>query len=236
MRKESGQSLVEMAIITPVLVFLMIGVFEVGYALYGYLVLINANREAARFSVRPGYLAFEGVDSPGWEKVLTQTITAGGGQIDINYEDKGTLVLAYIEANTGPVGYDPSDCEGGRDCITAYNLEFLDDCLRVYTATIKTPANYPTFTVTYGPSQTTRFDYERIAGELATTNRRHNCELAIKGGAGGSDGLIIAETWFEQEQLLGFPLISNPLLDPVPMYASSVFRRIQAVRGTGQGD
>ncbi|MBN1218865.1 MAG: pilus assembly protein, partial [Anaerolineae bacterium] len=43
-RKEQGQSLVEMAIITPLLIFLLLGVFEVGNAVRNYMVLVNVNR------------------------------------------------------------------------------------------------------------------------------------------------------------------------------------------------
>ncbi len=39
-----GQSLVEIAITAPLLIFLLLGVFEVGWALRGYLVLVNVNR------------------------------------------------------------------------------------------------------------------------------------------------------------------------------------------------
>ena len=55
---ERGQSLVEMAIITPILILLFLGVFEVGWALRGYLVLANVNRETVRFSVKSGNLDF----------------------------------------------------------------------------------------------------------------------------------------------------------------------------------
>ena len=57
-RPAKGQSLVEMAIITPLLIFFMLGIFEVGWALRNYLVLVNVNREITRFAVRPGYLNF----------------------------------------------------------------------------------------------------------------------------------------------------------------------------------
>ena len=50
--KQRGQSLVEMAIATPLLIIMLIGVFEVGWAIRGYLVLSNVNREAVRFAVK----------------------------------------------------------------------------------------------------------------------------------------------------------------------------------------
>lgn len=51
-RKERGQGLLEMAVVLPVLLILMLGVVEVGYALRNYLRVVNANREGARFAAR----------------------------------------------------------------------------------------------------------------------------------------------------------------------------------------
>lgn len=57
-KNQKGQSLVEMALITPILLILFIGVFEVGWVLRGFIVLSNANREATRFAAKGTYLNF----------------------------------------------------------------------------------------------------------------------------------------------------------------------------------
>src|SRR6185295_15732390 len=57
-RNQKGQSLVETAIVASILIFMLIGVFEVGWALRGYLVMVNVSRETTRFSVRAGYLNY----------------------------------------------------------------------------------------------------------------------------------------------------------------------------------
>lgn len=49
MRKSKAQSLVEFAITLPILLMLLSGVVEFGFALNYYLSLIDATREAARF-------------------------------------------------------------------------------------------------------------------------------------------------------------------------------------------
>lgn len=53
--REKGQSLVEMAIISPILILMLLGVFEVGAAIRTYMAVLNANREAARFAARGLY-------------------------------------------------------------------------------------------------------------------------------------------------------------------------------------
>jgi Flp pilus assembly protein TadG len=46
--RSNGQALVEMAIITPLLIILLTGVFEFGLVLYAHVQVSNAAREAAR--------------------------------------------------------------------------------------------------------------------------------------------------------------------------------------------
>ena len=47
-RAEAGQGLVELAIILPVLLILLFGLVEMGYALRNYLIVVNACRLLAR--------------------------------------------------------------------------------------------------------------------------------------------------------------------------------------------
>ncbi len=49
--RESGQDIVEFALIAPLLFLLVFGVIEIGTIIYGYNTISNAAREAARFGV-----------------------------------------------------------------------------------------------------------------------------------------------------------------------------------------
>jgi Flp pilus assembly protein TadG len=53
-RSERGQALVEAALITPVVLLIMVGIFEVGRAYQTWQVVTNAAREGARAAVVPG--------------------------------------------------------------------------------------------------------------------------------------------------------------------------------------
>jgi Flp pilus assembly protein TadG len=53
-RGERGQALVEAAMITPVVLLIMVGIFEVGRAYQTWQVLTNAAREGARAGIVPG--------------------------------------------------------------------------------------------------------------------------------------------------------------------------------------
>lgn len=53
-RKQSrsrGQTLVEVALVLPLLVVLIAGIFDFGRAIYGYNTVLNSSREAARLAI-----------------------------------------------------------------------------------------------------------------------------------------------------------------------------------------
>ncbi len=53
-QSESGAAMVEFAFVLPVLLSLILGVMEVGRALYAYQTLDHAVREGARFAIVRG--------------------------------------------------------------------------------------------------------------------------------------------------------------------------------------
>ncbi|MBX3052956.1 MAG: pilus assembly protein [Caldilineaceae bacterium] len=46
-RGERGQSLIEMAVIMPLIIIIMVGIFDFGRVIHAYVVVVNATREAA---------------------------------------------------------------------------------------------------------------------------------------------------------------------------------------------
>lgn len=191
-----GQALVETAIIAPILVFLLIGVWEVGWALRGYLVLANANREAARFAVRPGYLDFS---EESYQRIYNHALNSLSGQIP--FTSTGVMIVSYLKVE--------AECGG--------------------VFTITTPIEVPTYTWTYPITATvqTRLDYAQLGQELAGYQRDYVCWIENAGYRPFDNEMVIVEMFFYQKQLFGFPIISNPLTDPVPMYTHSAFRKLR---------
>ena len=96
-----GQGLVETALVLPILLLLLLGVFEVGWALRGYIVLANVNREAARFASRGIYLDVSEKDDPnavGYEKVITHTIDSLASQLGMDFlgaNPNASMIMTY---------------------------------------------------------------------------------------------------------------------------------------------
>ena len=193
-----------MALVTPILIFFLIGVFEVGWILRGYLVLANANREAARYAVRTNVLHFDNIEMPEYKKVVTQTLNSLSGQLPIDFKDRGTMIISFIHASI--------------------------PCTLPYTVT--SPLNVPTYTAKF-PATSTRqtwIDYPALITGLVKYQKQYACQRSSTALVALDNDVVIVETFYDQPQLLGFPILANPLTDPVPLYTSSTFRRIQEFR------
>lgn len=55
LRREAGAELVEFALVLPLLLFVMVGIFDFGFLFRDYGVITNAAREGARIGVLAGY-------------------------------------------------------------------------------------------------------------------------------------------------------------------------------------
>jgi len=69
---QEGQSLIELALLLPVLILIMAGVLDLGRAFHAYTTLVNAAREGARYG------AFHPTDSYGIRDQVWQEATDSG--------------------------------------------------------------------------------------------------------------------------------------------------------------
>lgn len=217
--QSEGQALVEMAVITPILIFMLIGVFEVGWILRDYLILVATSREAARFAARPYVLDIESQDI-GFETVYTHAINSISNQIPYT---RAVLIVSVVSIDAG------NPCGGG-----------ICDCLAVRTnpispTTIRQP-NMLSYTryitkFPYSSTEESLINFDAMAQRMAEDSRQFNCELFAK--TEGTAALrkidsVTVEIFFEHHQLFGFPLISNPYTDPLVLYTSTTMRILDA--------
>ena len=71
-KRKNGQSLVELALTLPILLLLFLGLIELAFVLRAYLILVNANREAARFASRGTFTD---------EQIANQAVVSFAGQL-----------------------------------------------------------------------------------------------------------------------------------------------------------
>lgn len=97
-RKSRGQTLVEFAIVLPLFVLILAGIFDFGRAIYGYHTLLNASREAAREAVVDQTLSH--IQARAVDHAVALGITAG--DVDVDYRRASTPdAVGSCNANLG---------------------------------------------------------------------------------------------------------------------------------------
>jgi hypothetical protein len=104
-RKSLGQSIVEFAILLPLLIMMLSGLIEFGFMLNYYLDIIDAAREAARFAANDDPLHNDATGvyqdpNPGFylrtQTVALQSLTIGsGGRITLNPATDDVVISAF---------------------------------------------------------------------------------------------------------------------------------------------
>lgn len=204
---------------------MLIGVFEVGWALRGYLVLVNASREAARFAVRPGYVNYD-LEQPQYSRIIDHAFISLSDQIP--FTSTGSIIISHYLVK--------ADWPCNPDLVFTYTNPIKCDCQYAiqhpYTPTIAiSPGDVITYSYKWPVTTTevTRLDVDTYKHKLITDNLQFNCDLMNHSPRAKPpvDSVIVVEMFFHQKQLFGFPLISNPFTDPVPMYAHTTMRVIE---------
>jgi len=189
LRKEKGQSLVELAVILPLLLFLFIGMVEVGWAMHSYVTVATAAREATRFGARGNF----------------------------NEEDVGEVALVALGA---------LDVElEGPDVNTTVIVTFVDiDPTGAYTIT--TPYVTGTLPVTSGIF-TGELDIAQVAADNVAFNQDpFHCPVGSPPPCevDSPNDLVVVEAFYEHTQLLGLPLVSDILSNPMHIYSRGLMR------------
>jgi hypothetical protein len=235
---QRGQSLVETALITPLLLLMFLGVIEVGWALRGYLVLLNANREATRFAARGTYLDFSQPDigNVGYQFVLQHAMDSLSDQLLLEFIDEpnATMIITHMDIDTGyPCRVEDQPCDD--ECFANPDTTYATDDEIILPPPVG--AGYggdpaliisDTFRAQYGigaPNHTTLIT-DTLWEELRAQNEALNCQLMAKDPdvPPSVNSVIIVEIFYDQPQLLGVPIVSNRFTDPIPLYTHTMMR------------
>lgn len=226
-RRQQGQSLVEMAILFPLLIFMFIGLVEVGWAIRGYLTTVSLSRETVRFAARGDTLDFSQPGDPGWwvvaqhyQSVATDQsygLQLTGTESEVN----GTLWLSYYKIDTGYPCNQEVGCLKPCDTYSPIEWDFTDDV-------ILTPTEVATYSWQIGIDRPSPIDRTALVRDLIQENNVQNCytwERDPEHFEPKVNEVIVAEIFFNQPQLLGLPVVSNTFTDPIPLYAQTTMRR-----------
>jgi hypothetical protein len=209
LQSDKGQSLVELAITMPLLLVMFVGLFEVGYALRNFMVVVNANREGTRFAARGQWFDNDQevqeifkrvVAAAGIEQRDGQEVTFLRTDMIGDLPANTTLAVTYIEV--------PDQVEGGG--------------MKVEPPIISGP--WYTGTSHFGES---RIDAAAIAEAARQENYEFNEQYHLTErilDIPSEDNFVIIELWYDHRQLLGLPIFTEILPDTFTLYAQSRMR------------
>ena len=187
-----GQSLVEFTIMLPILLMMLSGLIEFGFLLNAYLDVIDAARDAARFSANDDPTIGEPDDTfppynfwhRAWQGARGSLATSSDGRISWNSTD-------------------PSDCVGVNGDIVVSAFEVLGT----------TVENRWPLGDTDGASNcenyTTKIEVDDV-------------EDILSGASIPNSGFVLIEVYYEYEMLLGLPWITEFVPDPIVLYAYTI--------------
>jgi len=193
--RAAGQSLVEFAVVGPLLVFIFLALIEIGWFMRSVQVVTAESREAARFGVR--------------SDIAEHTLAGDFTPILDHFNET-------MQVNSGfyPV-------YGGEEANTSLYIHRLDVTI-VETTTVElcTPpatgyvvgaSQVPTYSVRFGVERESHVvDDAELYTRLVQDETNFLCNQAQRDPDAwrGPHSVLVVELWYEQEQLLGFPLFT----------------------------
>ena len=218
--KSSGQSFVELAIVLPVLLFLLIAFVEVGAVIYNYLSLLDVVREAARFASDrdPEVLAGDMSNYPisaCEDNALHYYLDTACVVIGTNFNQDITLdpatddltISIFTIAGNVVADRKPNDGDG---VWSLYGENWTKNCDGTLDST--TP---------FFPQQVTDSWVSIAPPTSGPGTPTVGAGTTIPGGP-TDKGIVLVEIYYCHEQLLNLPVISDLLPNPIPLHAFAV--------------
>jgi hypothetical protein len=246
-----GQSLVEMALLTPLLLLMLLGVLEVGWALRGYLVLANANREATRFAARGRYLDFNQTtpETIGYPVVVSHTYASLADTLPVDLAPSSTnggIIVSHYVVNTGQPCIEMDTCVCSEDAANfdadnAGNIADYDDKFQGPGPAWSETAAWRYNSRPDDPAMASRLDDAALRKQLTDENNVFNCNLYKKDSSmpWSINSVVAVELFYDQPQLLGLfntqSILGRPIIpDPIPFYTHTTMRITADARTGGK--
>ncbi len=208
-QKQSGQSVVEFAIILPFLLLLIIGMVETAFALRSYLYVNTACREGIRFAARGRYTD---VDTARWA-------LASGGYTRLDGQQVPFFRTTAPESNTGII---ITRIPIRADGTIGQRIRYITG-----TITIASGDDISTVPISDGDSRVEReVNLERHRQETITINQQR----VAQGYEALDNQIVVVEVFYAHRTLwnyepLGFSRVIN-------LYSRSVMRVVSDARQT----
>jgi len=228
-RQPRGQSFVELMLVVLVLALILAGMVEFGFLMNNYLHVLDASREAARYSSSSTpFVPQPNGDIGSYYYPPFYYVAAGKAAqtmdpVLLNPANPDDIVVSVFTMNgVNPIRYPAADPNGWSLC-EHYKANAKD------AGAVDTSGNHPFGGgfVAYFPSLTPPAPVPSelpsslwSAGCTVRTTQFSNAQITslISSVAPPSTGIVLVEIFYSYPQLLKLPVLTNVLPDPIPLY------------------
>lgn len=203
---QKAQSLVEMAIITPLLLIMFLGVLEVGWFLRNYMVAVTASREGARFAAKANNLNPEAVDPAqiGFTAIVSHTMLNLG-----DLPGAGVVVSVFVYPATwpcDPAQRQPPDGEDAWPNCHCLDAGWIPENISIG----QHPDLWPHLTYSSSPGYRSGIDFTAYYEQRYERHLRTTCSLIKTSVAAlpAEEVEVVVEVFYVHRQLLGFPIFT----------------------------
>jgi hypothetical protein len=201
---ERGQSLVELALVVSLLMFMLAGIVEYGFLLNRYLNLVDATREAARLGAN--------VDPFERNEDGTIMLDEGNPVVDMQF-----FVRPFLEL-------DPNSDSSSPDFNPPGLADFVEDFLEPLELDPERDDVVISFFSVNSDLTMTRFPLGDTDGWSYFDNSQSqfsNAEVASRMSSDAPpSGVLLIEVYYNYDQALNLPLFN--IVNPIPVYAYAI--------------
>lgn len=205
----SGQSLIELALLLPLLFFLLAGMVEFGFLFYSYLTALDLTREAARFASARDYRELNPPNVPDPNDACED--------FDLNYYFDTACFFVDPEINpTLPIS----------------STRFEDVTISVFSVTNgqvsdRWPSDGDGVWSLYNDNWTRDCEGNVVRSEPFFTNAEVEAKFVSE--APVNRGLVLVEVFFCYNQLLDLPGLNLIMDDPLSVHAYTIMPAPEAI-------
>ncbi len=205
MRKDRGQSFVELSLVVPVLLLLLAGMVELAFFIFTYLTALDLTREAARFASGRDYRSYSG-DSATIDKCTDTTLDY--------YNDTACF---FIDPNFNPfIKMDES--EYADVAISVFTIRDYDHVSDRW-PDVGSPGISDNMWTLYGNNWQKDCKGNVVLSEPYFSISRMESLLSTDPNAPRWKGVVVVELYYCYQQVLNLPVLSQVIPSKLRMHA-----------------
>lgn len=216
MRKDRGQSFVELSLVVPVLLLMLAGMVELAFFIFTYLTAVDLTREAARFASGRDYRSYTN-DSASIDKCT---------DADLDYYND--TVCFFIDPNFNPF-LSITESEYADVNISVFSIEDRDEVSDRWPEVGSAATISDNMWTLYGTNWQKDCKGNVVQTEPYFSNSKMESLLSNDSDTAQWKGVVVVELYYCYKQVLNLPVLSQVIPTKLRMHAYTLMPAPEAV-------